>query len=766
MKNHFSTLFILIIIQTLFICDSDIVLSQIVNQKSQIVNSVDSLKQVIKIVNHDTIKMRILSEMIEAENDASVWSVYNYEMKSIAEKLLANNPSASVAKSANKTLADALNNIGYNYYNQGHIPEALEYYNKSLNIKDLIGDKNGMAQSYNNIAAIYNNQGDIPKALEYHNKSLNIKELIGDQKGMANSFNNLGSIYYNHGDISKALEYYSKSLKIYEVIDDKWGMAYAFNNLGAIYDKQDDISKALEYYNKGLNIQKMIGDKRGMAYSFNNIGSLYFEKNDIDKAKSFIEKGYKLSKELGYPYNIEKCAGWLKGIYEKQGNYKLAYEYYKEEILMRDSIQNEENYKATQKQQAKYEYEKKAATDSISNAKAMEIKDLQMAKIEQEKKKQQILLFSFLAGFIIILVFSVFLYRLFVQKKMANIVLAQQKEEISAQRDEIESQRDLVTQQKDHIEEIHKEVTDSINYAKRIQKAMLPSLTVIAREGLTEAIYEDKIASPTVRNDEERAVRNDGLGTANNDVKIEYFILFRPKDVVSGDFYWFSQFNNYHIYAVADCTGHGVPGAFMSMLGISFLNEIVRKKEVSKASQVLDQLRSSIIDALKQTGESGTQKDGMDIVLCAINTNDNTLQFAGANNPLWIIRSVIAMEERLKQSVIVSADCFDDARNEVELIEVKPDKQPVAIYEHMTPFTNHIIQLNSGDTLYLMTDGYQDQFGGPKHKKFLSKNLKQLLLDNAQLTMNEQKELLEKTLVDWIGDGEQIDDITILGIKI
>ncbi|OFX61467.1 MAG: hypothetical protein A2046_00110 [Bacteroidetes bacterium GWA2_30_7] len=334
--------------------------------------------------------------------------------------------------------------------------------------------------------------------------------------------------------------------------------------------------------------------------------------------------------------------------------------------------------------------------------------------------------------------------------KIKNITLETQNEEILTQRDEIEAQRDLVTIQKEHIEEIHKEVTDSINYAKRIQQALLPDLEFLNLE---------------LMNLEE------------NPENSKLFILFRPKDVVSGDFYWTAKVNNNLIVAVADCTGHGVPGAFMSMLGISFLNDIVRKKEITEADQILNDLRTEIINALKQHGEVNEQKDGMDISLLVISneysvfsnqkidefnlthtTNNLPLlykaQWSGANNPLWIVK-------RDKESVISYKE-----EKDLSLIELKPDKMPIAIYERLDNFTNHEIQLNSGDILYLMSDGYEDQFGGEKGKKFLSKNLKQLLIANCQLSMEEQKQVLEKTLNDWIGDGEQIDDITILGIKL
>jgi len=309
-----------------------------------------------------------------------------------------------------------------------------------------------------------------------------------------------------------------------------------------------------------------------------------------------------------------------------------------------------------------------------------------------------------------------------------NEELQQQNEEILSQRDAIEQknealnqlieevsvQRDVVTQQKEQIEEIHHELTDSINYAKRIQNSALPDLKPI-KKSLSDI-----------------------------------FILFKPKDVVSGDFYWYAEVENKIIITVADCTGHGVPGAFMSMMGISMLKEIVVKEYITQPDVILRKLRKEVINALGQTGASGEPKDGMDMSICSINKETLELQWAGANNPLLLVQ---------KRELAVA-----------ELVEVKPDKMPIAIYEKMDKFTLHEKQLKKGDIIYLIGDGYVDQFGGPKGKKFMSKKLKELLLEISNKPMKEQHDILDQTIIDWMsGYGEQYeqtDDITLMGIKI
>ncbi len=288
-------------------------------------------------------------------------------------------------------------------------------------------------------------------------------------------------------------------------------------------------------------------------------------------------------------------------------------------------------------------------------------------------------------------------------------IVEERTREVVEQKDEIAKQRDIVTYQK-------KEITDSIQYAKTIQRAVLPE------EGILKSSFSD------------------------------YFILFRPKDIVSGDFYWMSKKGDHIIFTAADCTGHGVPGAFMSMLGVSFLNKIVNESGVVQPAQILNELRENVILSLKQKGLQESSKDGMDMALCTIDLKNNHLQFAGANNPMILIRK----ENR-----------------EYNIIEKRADGMPVGVYSRMSDFTCHEIDVRKGDTIYLFSDGFCDQFGGPDGRKFMKTRFTKMLLENQELEMNSQKELYEKTLDEWINhpsdEGEfigQIDDIILLGIRI
>jgi serine phosphatase RsbU (regulator of sigma subunit) len=287
-----------------------------------------------------------------------------------------------------------------------------------------------------------------------------------------------------------------------------------------------------------------------------------------------------------------------------------------------------------------------------------------------------------------------------------NILLNQQKEEISSQRDEIEAQRDTVQKQKGQLEVILKDQTDSIHYARHIQTALLP--------GRLDEYFKS------------------------------YGLLFRPKDIVSGDFYWAGKVADNVIFTVADCTGHGVPGAFMSMLGVSVLNKLVNEQEIHSPGEILGKMRDNIISALNQK-EGEPEKDGLDMALCCLNTTTMQLSFSGANNPCRILRS---------------------SENGTEVIELAPDKMPVAIYERMDGFTEKQFQLAKGDLIVLMSDGLEDQFGGEKGKKLKAVKVKEWLVESSVMCPEKMAEHINAKLTDWMTGQEQTDDITMLAVKI
>jgi serine phosphatase RsbU (regulator of sigma subunit)/Tfp pilus assembly protein PilF len=704
---------------------------------------IDSLNAIISNpTSHDTSLAGAyvgLSKLLAVSNLDTVIFLCT-KAKNIAEKGLATNPSKTITLSLSKSLANALNNIGFIHYNQGNIPLTLKYFHKSLKIQETINNNKGMAYAYNNIGMIYKNQGDIPLALEYLHKSLKIQEAINNKKGMAQSYINIGSVHNNQGDIPLALEYYHKSLKIQEAINDiegmassynniglihnnqgdiplalkfhhksleiqeaigkKNGIAASYNNIGTIHEKQGNIPLALEYYLKSLKIQEAISDKRGMAMSYNNIGNLILENGKsldwktgtyLAEAKENGEQGLKIAQEIGFPEVIELNASLLSRVAVQQGNYREALEMRNLEILMRDSIVSEKAKKAGVKTQLKYEYEKKALADSVANAKEIEIKNIELSKQQAEIKAKRNQQYALFGGLFLVVVFAGFMYNRFKVTQKQKVIIEQKERETNAQ--------------KEIIEEKHKEITDSINYAERIQRSFLAT-----REMLDENLRD-------------------------------YFVFFKPKDVVSGDFYWAAELNNGNFaFTVADSTGHGVPGAIMSILNISSLEKSIEVHTEPQA--ILAETRKIIINRLKKDGSPEGGKDGMDCSLLVLNHDKTQLSFASAHNPVIIIRNQ-------------------------ELLEFRGDKMPVGKHDKDNdPFTLHAVALEQGDTIYTLTDGFPDQFGGPKGKKFMIKSLKELFLQMAHLPMQQQKQKLAEEFDKWKGANEQVDDVCVIGVRV
>ena len=633
-------------------------------------------------------------------------------------------------------LAVTTNNLGYILKSHGKIQEALKYYEKSIIINEATGDLQALGYGYNNIAQVYYEQGDIEKALEFNRKSLKLREKTGDKKGLATSLNNIGIIYKSQGDTSKALEFYFESLRIEREINNIPGIALSLNNIGGIFETAGDKSKALKYYQESLKLEQESGDVFSEILTINNIGTIYNDegnypkaieyyqqclelskKNEIrgmiatsysnlavnfikqsksdklsaarksrlaNEALAYGQKSMEVAKKLGSPSKIGGAAAALSDVYEEMQKYKQGWGMYKLYINMRDSVHNLENEKEITKMQVQYAYEKAQALKDTEHKNNLEISQ------EQEKKQRVI---SISAVVISILVFMVLIF-IFNRLKITR----RQKAQIEKQKHEVEQAHEM-------LEEKNKEVMDSIVYAQRIQQALLKSEEHVSKH------------LPS------------------------HFVVFRPKDVVSGDFYWMLEKENHMYMCVADCTGHGVPGAFLTMLGSSFLNEINAGEKLLEPGIILDKLRQRFIDELSQSNEYGDIRDGMDISFCRLDLKTNDLQWAGANNPLYIIR-------------------------EGEILETRGDRQPIGIYDKMSPFTNHTFELKSKDTICIFSDGFIDQFGGVKGKKLKSNAFKKLLLHNNSKSMEEQKTELIKYFDNWKGNFEQIDDVCIVALRI
>ncbi len=647
----------------------------------------------------------------------------DYDIGLFDEALIFYRKALNIAES-NKILKEqsaCYNNIAIVFHKKGMLDSAVVYYFNALKIDEKIKDEKSIAMRYNNLGNVYFAQKSYDKSLEYYQKSLKIKEKLKDTSGISFSYLNIGAIFYSQKKYNEALDYFNKSLELKKILKDYNGIILLYNNIGLIYRKQDKFNEAFHYYNLSLQLSKELNDKYKMAMIYENIAAMNYyyalklenkqKANYLKKAIENSENSLKLSKELNSIEFINSSASTLFHAYFALGNFNKGLEYLKLYESTNDSLFNKTKAKAIAEAEKKFESEKKQLLiDNLT--KERELQNLEL-------KRQKTIIWSIVIGLIMAVIFAILMvHRFHITRKQKRIIEKQKSivDEknmlLNKQNEEIKAQHEIVVKQKEHIEEINKKITDSINYAKRIQDAVLP----------------DK-------------------DTLNIHLE-EHFIIYFPKDIVSGDFYWTIKINDYLIIVVADCTGHGVPGAFMSMLGISFLNEIVRKKEITKASQVLDELRKEIILALQQHCIQAEQKDGMDISFFVINTKTYECQWAGANNSLIILKNTNSGEKPW------------------EIVEIKPDKMPIAIYPVMKTFTNHEFKLNKGDRIYLFSDGFYDQFGYENGKKLLYKRFKEIILQTANVQIKEQKKLLIDIFEKWKGLSEQTDDVIVLGVQV
>lgn len=633
-------------------------------------------------------------------------------------------------------IAESLNLVGRTYAIRQSFKKALDYYLEACKIYDALADspdetiqrtgKEGISNSLQRIGSIYLKQSNYEKALKYLFESLSINKELGYKEGFPITLLTIGDVYAAQGNYVKSIDYHQKALNIYRKQDYKRGIAHSLLRIGIFYYLQNKKRKAKEHYLQSLNIFEELGDRRTISHVFNNLATVYEDWHNYPIALAYYQRALTIAKGVGEKRMMKLVYESLAILYFKMGedgksgraeNFKHAYQYYELFTIYKDSIFTEKSNKYIAEMGEKYE----------SGKKEKEIK-IQKLEISKQKVIKRVIIGAGTVVMLLVMGIAFFIYRGYRQKQKANLKLEQKNATITRQKKKIEEQKTIVEQK-------NKDVTDSIYYAQHIQRAILPANELV-RELLPES-----------------------------------FTLLKPKDIVSGDFYWLAEVEaaggsgskqskqtlptaaascQLVLWAVADCTGHGVPGAFMSMIGNSLLDEIVIENGVTEPDRILNQLREHIIKALGQEGVTGEQQDGMDIALCNINVvngHARLLQFAGAYNPLWLVRKG-------------------------ELIEIKADKQPIGIYQKMEKFTKHEIALQKGDMLYTFSDGYADQFGGDakseygKGQKFMKGKFKKLLLSIHDKPMEQQKQILDKTIEKWRGNIEQGDDICVMGVKV
>jgi serine phosphatase RsbU (regulator of sigma subunit)/Tfp pilus assembly protein PilF len=696
--------------------------------------------------------------------------------------------------------------LGYVYYNQNRFEQANKYFNVSLEIAKERGDLSGQALALNRLGNVSQLQTNYLVALDYYLEALELNTTISSKPEIARTLVNLANVYSVIGQYQHSIEHFLKAMDIHEELDEKEGLAWtslgiarlfkrldlldramqyaetalkhyriieqetgnsvgvtlSLSEIGSIYHKLGNYDKALEYTQMVLEINKNTQNIYGQAANHISLGVIFLDRGNDQLARNHLSKAISLKGQVGDSLDLASLYRHLGKIEMRSNNPKLAHRYFTQSLdfakkhriipdiseaylclsniysQLGDSgkalaaFKNHTNYKDSlnssdiAKLEMQYEFEKREKEQELLT---QQREALQQAKLE----RQRVVLIFFVVAFLLAGILSAFIFYAYREKNRINqllveqnIEISNQKEEIESQKEEIEQQRDFVTRQRDQIAEQQRLITDSITYASRIQNAVLPSQNTMQQ------------------------------------LPWESFVLYKPKNIVSGDFYWTSQLDNGKIMiAAADCTGHGVPGAFMSMLGITLLRDIVSRETQVKPASILSQMRDMVLLSLNQEKGKIDQADGMDMAIAIIDPQSLEMEFAGAYLSAMIVRTgAFELDE-------ISTNYRLAQKEGVALMEMLGDKMPIG--HHVLgnkPFSNKSFQLQKGDMLYLYSDGYADQFGGPKNIKFLMQNFRELLLTVHHHSCHQQKDVLQFTIEEYKGENKQVDDMLVMGVRI
>jgi len=698
------------------------------------------------ISDNKTDKIKTLDQIIRCCNNVKLYDKalrYNKEIYSIYEK-----------EGNTEDMAIIMNNMGYNHVNLGDHENAISCFSEALMLSEEHKD-NILFRSalLTNIGICYQNMEQYDNSIKHLRKATDILSSYDDPGELARVQNIIALVYFRDEDLHNAVYFSKYSVENAERSGNRHLLQECYYTYSVILKEGNDYIKALEYYEKYLDIRdSLLVEKRLKEQEAEE------KRFDIEKEEKELKLKYKeeemremtirqLKLQLDNEEKEKEILAQDKELLQKQRDVDLlekhklrqsleiAHQKHQVEIREREKNELEQKNRIQDLVLMQKEREKKQQEQEINLLEAQKKNQQLQLEKETEARKKAYWMIG-LAAIIAILIFLGLLstrrknQQLAKQKRLIeekNQDLEQKNEEIMAQKEslqeanteiqkknvdlqekseEIMTQNDHITRQKEEIELKNKDITDSIQYASRIQTAVLAPIETV------------------------------------KSILPESFILFKPKDIVSGDFYWFTRQNGRIYIAAADCTGHGVPGAFMSMLGSTFLNEILNNNANPSADLILNELRNNVMNSLRQKGEEGEAKDGMDIAMCVIDKSKNIIEFSGAHNPLYIISNG-------------------------ELKKIDGDRMPIGIHgKSDIPFKNHIHKIRKDETYYIFSDGYADQFGGGEGKKFKYKQFQELLINIHTQPMEEQKEILNSSFEEWRGDYTQIDDVLVIGMKI
>lgn len=655
-----------------------------------------------------------------------------------------------------KGISNSENNLGNAYFKKGLYDQSLKHHFRSLAIKKELKDTLNISKSYNNLGMVYLREGNFPKSLLYYLKSVKIKEKFNDLAGIAATFNNISVLYLNQTEYDEALNYLFKTLKLYKKIELKAGLVNAYNNIGLIYHYKHNATQAIKFFNKTLEYCKFTGSKQHVAKAYNNLARVYIEQKQYAKAEVNVRKSFKinddiqateleincyillgrihykrkqytqaqknlersvaLASKMKRPGIVRDGANLLAETYAALGLNKQAYEAHKLFKKMTDSLFNQSNTQKITRLASEYEFQKEKDSLKYQQDKEKVVLNAQLKQEQLSSSFQRNIIALVLVVLVVVSILAFFLYRSQKQQKKLNIELVLQGEELQQNKEEVASQRDILEVKNNELSRHQYRIDQSFKAAQVIQHSLLPS------DRTLQKFFRD------------------------------HFVLYKPKDVVSGDFYWLGKYREKLIVVVADCTGHGVPGAFMTLIASKLLDSIVKINHINQPADILVALNQEIKETIGQQERKHQQPIdmllGMDAVVLNITyqaeqTGGVDIDFAGAKNNL----------------------IYYDASTGI-VGELKGERKSVGGFQNKKrAYKQHHISLPRHSILYAGSDGLPDQNDGLR-RRFGYEQLKKLLEQNVHKPMSEQVISLEEALQKHMQHNEQRDDILWMGLKL
>ncbi|MGI9544015.1 MAG: tetratricopeptide repeat protein [Cyclobacteriaceae bacterium] len=572
----------------------------------------------------------------------------------------------------------ALKSMGLTNFSTGNYETSLDNFTRILTLQEEREDARGIAGALYNLGLIYDQSKRYDIALEYYQRSLDLNRNIRDSTGISNALNTIGFLHNKNGSNDLAYDYFTEAYQIEELQKDTLGLFATLSNIGSYYFTDGQLDSSLLYFQQSLAIGENLNNNYDKAHLYNNIAKIHSKKNSYSEAINFFNQSLELSEPMEAKSRMIESYKGLADANTRLSRYKTAMEYYKLHSDIKDLAYNESNTKRIAEIETNYQIQRREKEIELLK-KESQIQQLNLSN-------SRLTIYSLIGGLGLIFVLGAFFYQKYRYRVKSNALLELQNQEIA----------------KKNID-----ILDSIVYAKGIQDAIRPDLSLINQ------VFQDS------------------------------FIFTKARDIVNGDFYWFAQKDGLIIVAVLDCTGHGVPGAFMTVMANSMLNQIVLEQGITSPAHVLSELNKSMLVTLHQENYNQITNEGMDIGICLIDPQSYELVFAGAKRPLYYFQNR-------------------------KLNIVKGNKLSIAgtLYQKERSFDEFRLSLNKNDTFYMFSDGMTDQFGGVDDKKFLTWRLKHLLIMIQPYRMVNQLHHVEKEISTWMNGTEQTDDMLLLGIKV